>query len=110
MHVTGVFSNLTIDTLPATSPVLVERVRCPIAPIRPRCSLILGSISSRQFAFNHASVPSSSAPGIGGENGGQPAFDAFRGQSAAPNRMGRIDYRLSGRILTANATAAIPFQ
>src|SRR6202023_2787646 len=26
---------------------------------------------------------------IGGENGGQPPFDAFRGQSGAPNRMGR---------------------
>jgi hypothetical protein len=32
---------------------------------------------------------------IGGENGGQPAFDAFRGQSGAPNRVGRMDYRLS---------------
>jgi hypothetical protein len=27
-----------------------------------------------------------------------------------PNRMGRIDYRLSGRILTVNATSAIPLQ
>ena len=31
-------------------------------------------------------------------------------KAVLPNRMGRIDYRLSGRILTANATAAIPFQ
>ena len=30
-------------------------------------------------------------------NGGQPALDAFRGQSVAPNRMGRIDHRLSCR-------------
>jgi len=31
---------------------------------------------------------------IGGENTGQPAFDAFRGQSGASNRMGRMDHRL----------------
>jgi hypothetical protein len=65
-----------------------------LAPIclQPReCSLLIGARHRRR-------------------NGSQPAFDAFRGQSAAPNRLGRIDYRLSGRILTANATAAIPFQ
>jgi len=33
---------------------------------------------------------------IGGENGGQLAFDPFRRQSGAPKRMGRRDYRLSG--------------
>jgi len=32
---------------------------------------------------------------VGGENGSQPAFDAFRHQSGLPDRMGRIDYRLS---------------
>jgi len=43
---------------------------------------------------------------FGGENGGQPALDVFRGQ----DRMGRMDYRLSGCILTVKATAAIPFR
>jgi hypothetical protein len=46
---------------------------------------------------------------IGRENGGQPAFDAFRGQRVLPNRMGRTDYRPRGAILTAKATGAISF-
>ena len=46
---------------------------------------------------------------IGGENGGQPAFDAFRGKSGAPNRMGRIDYRLSEAILMVNASGGSSF-
>src|ERR1700674_926088 len=46
---------------------------------------------------------------IGGENGGQPAFDAFRGQSGAPNRVGRIDHRRFGLILRVNAGGRIPF-
>jgi hypothetical protein len=46
---------------------------------------------------------------IRSENGGQPAFDAFRGQSGAPNRMGRLNYRLSGPILTVNRGYDIPF-
>ena len=45
---------------------------------------------------------------IGGENGGQPAFDAFQGETA-PNRVGRTGYRLSGLILTVNAEAGILF-
>jgi hypothetical protein len=40
---------------------------------------------------------------IGGENRGQPGFDALRGHSGAPNRMGRIGYRLSAPILTLSA-------
>ena len=32
---------------------------------------------------------------IGGENGGQLAFDAFRCQAVLPTRMDRSDYRLS---------------
>jgi hypothetical protein len=47
---------------------------------------------------------------IGGKNGGQPAFDAFRGQAALPYRMGRLDYRLPRRTLTVNARAGIPFR
>ena len=30
---------------------------------------------------------------IRGKNGSQPTFDASRGQSGAPNRMGRMDHR-----------------
>jgi hypothetical protein len=47
---------------------------------------------------------------VSSKNGGQPAFDAFPSQAVLPNRMGRINYRLSGRILTVNATAAIAFR
>ena len=46
---------------------------------------------------------------VGGKNGGQPAFDASRGQSGAPNRNGRLDHRL-WLILTVNASAAILFR
>jgi hypothetical protein len=59
--------------------------------VRPRCSAILGSISSRRCTFSRARVPSSSAPisrlypgDVRGENGGQPTFDAFPSQSGAP--------------------------
>ena len=45
-----------------------------------------------------------------GAAGGQPAFDPSCGQSGAPNRNGRLDHRLSGLILTENASAAIPFR
>jgi hypothetical protein len=31
---------------------------------------------------------------VRGENGGQLAFDAFRGQTVLPTRMGRMDHRL----------------
>jgi hypothetical protein len=41
-----------------------------------------------------------------GENGGQPPFDAFRGQSGAPNRMGLFILK---PILTVDAGAGIPF-
>jgi hypothetical protein len=47
---------------------------------------------------------------VGRENGGQLAFDAIRGQSGAPNRMGRIDHRLWEPILTVKPTSAIPFR
>jgi hypothetical protein len=47
---------------------------------------------------------------IGGENGGQPAFDALRGHSGAPSRMGRIGYRLSAPILTLSAGADTLFR
>jgi hypothetical protein len=47
---------------------------------------------------------------IRGENGSQPAFEASRRQSGAPNRNGRLDHRLSGLILTVKASAAILFQ
>ena len=47
---------------------------------------------------------------IGGENGGQPAFDASCGQGEFPDRAGRSGHRPSERILTVNAKADIPFR
>src|SRR5262249_34040822 len=41
--------------------------------------------------------------------GGQLAFDTCRGQSGAPDRMDRIDHRLSRCILTVNAREGIHF-
>ena len=83
----------------------------------PAVLLSFGSTTSRRTLLSSSCVPilvCSHQPcvacDIGGENGGQPAFDVSQGQSGAPNRMGRVDYRLSDRILTVNARAGISFR
>jgi hypothetical protein len=45
---------------------------------------------------------------IGGENGGQPAFDAFRGQSGTPRPQGRNRLSALEPILTVNEWSSIP--
>jgi hypothetical protein len=47
---------------------------------------------------------------IRGENGGQLAFDAFRGQSGAPQTRGPKRSSALGRILPLRARSAIPFR
>jgi hypothetical protein len=47
---------------------------------------------------------------IGGENGGQPAFDAFRGQSGAPQPRGPKRLSALRRILPLSVGAGIPFR
>src|SRR5271156_560310 len=65
-------------------------------------------LQPRESSFLIGTHQSAVTRHVGGENGGQLAFDAFRGQSA-PNRMDRIDYRLSEAILMVKAGLGIPF-
>jgi hypothetical protein len=51
-------------------------------------------LQPRERAFLVGAYEAAIPGHVSSENGGQPAFDAFRGQSGAPNRMGRIGYRL----------------
>jgi hypothetical protein len=54
---------------------------------------------ARQSAFLVGTHQSAVTGDIRGENGGQPAFDASRGQSGAPRpHEQEIDYRLSGAL------------
>ena len=62
-----------------------------VLKIRPRCSAIAGSISSRRNARSRAKVPSSSSPtrrlypgDVGRQDRGQLAFDGLLGHSAPP--------------------------
>ena len=68
-------------------------LQLPLFPSH-RCSLILGSansrlsLQSRESPFLIGAHKPRVARHIGGENGGQLAFDAFRGQSGAPQPHG----------------------
>jgi hypothetical protein len=46
---------------------------------------------------------------VSGEDSGQLSFDTFRGQSGAPDRIGRSGSSALGRILAVNPRADIPF-
>ena len=76
-----------------------------VLTMRPRCSLIFGSASSRaapsarKGAFLIRPHQPRIASDIGGENGGELAFETRSvAKAALPNRAGRIDYRLSGAV------------
>jgi hypothetical protein len=82
-----------------------------VLTIRPLCSEIFGSISSRRCALSRASVPllvgthkPAVARDVRSEDCGQPAFDAFYGQKGAPqphgpNRLSALHVDFNGKRL-----------
>ena len=60
--------------------------------------------------FGFILIATRAAGDLRGENGGQPASDTSSRQSGAPDRIGRMGYRLLEGILTVYASGGIPFR